>query len=60
MAIENVLKPTEDKFKVKTAWTLPKKVEKAEGLAFTPAFEPIVVSDIGSKDRNLFILTALD
>ena len=60
VAIENVLKPTEDKFKVKTAWTLPKKVEKAEGLAFTPAFEPIVVSDIGSKDRNLFILTALD
>ena len=60
VAIENVLKPSEDKFKVKAAWILPKKVEKAEGLGFTPAFEPIVVSDIGGKDKNLFILTKLD
>jgi hypothetical protein len=60
VAIENVLKPTEDKFKVKQSWILPKKVEKAEGLAFTIKFEPIVVSDIANKDKNLFILSALD
>ncbi len=60
VAIENVLKPTEDKFKVKEVWVLPGKIDKAEGLAFTPAFEPIVVSDLTGKDKNLFILTALD
>jgi uncharacterized protein YjiK len=60
VALENVLKPSEDKFKVKEAWILPKKVEKAEGLAFSAAFEPIVVSDISGQDKNLFVLTSLD
>lgn len=55
-ALENVLKPTETKFKVKASWTLSDKVAKPEGLVITSSFEPLVTSDDADIGRNLFYL----
>jgi len=58
-AIQNVLSPTEDTFKVEFYWNLPKGIKKPEGLVINENFEPIVASDLPKIKRNLFHLKAI-
>lgn len=56
VAIENVLKKTEERFKIKQSWRLPTKITKPEGMIFDDKFAPLVTSDLSGIDRNLFLL----
>lgn len=59
VSIENVLKKSEDRFKVKQSWKLAGKVTKPEGMIIHRNFAPLVTSDLSAVDRNLFLMKKL-
>jgi uncharacterized protein YjiK len=59
VAIENVLRKSEQHFKVKQNWKLAGKVTKPEGTIIHRNFAPLVTSDLSAVDQNLFLLKKL-